>query len=216
MEASAIDQIALYHNRQIEFLTGNASGISFHFGLANSLTGLCSEMRIMKIRQIVVACIALLGLMFIWSKTGQTEPPLVLDQIMSAPKGFSSIDKYVFVRGRWKRTGGNLKLNIPPRINTISITCDKNSMICKEIIAYVVTPQEEPLLEKPDLSIAETIYQIVDWSNDVIIAKYKAPVADVELRISLRDELAEKRWRETKARGSKGSDPNKYLQWILE
>jgi hypothetical protein len=173
-------------------------------------------MKIMKTRQIVVACIALLGLMFTWSKTGQTEPPLGLDQIMSASKGFSSIDKHVFVQGRWKRTGGNVKLNIPPRINTISITCDKNSMTCKEIIASVVTPQEEPLFEKPELFIAETIYQIVDWSNDVIIAKYEAPVANFELRISLKDKLAERRWRETKARGSKTSNPNNYLQWILE
>jgi hypothetical protein len=89
----------------------------------------------MKIRQIVVACIALLGLMLTWSKTVQTEPPLRPDQIMSASKSFSSIDKHVFVQGRWKRTGGNMKLNIPSRINTISITCDKNSMTCKEIIA---------------------------------------------------------------------------------
>ena len=56
------------------------------------------------------------------------------------------------------------------------MTCDKNSMTSKEIIASVVTPQEEPLFEKPELFIAETIYQIVDWSHDVIIAKYEAPV----------------------------------------
>ena len=169
-------------------------------------------------KRIIVACIALLGIMFIWSNTGQADPHLYLgpNQIMSIAKDFSFIDKNVFVQGRWKRSGGNIKLNIPPRINTISITCDKNSMTCKEIIASVVTPQEESLFEKPELFIAETIYQIVDWSNDVITAKYEAPIADLELRISLKDKFAERRYRETKARGSKTSNPNNYLQWILE
>jgi hypothetical protein len=89
-------------------------------------------------------------------------------------------------------------------------------MTCKEIIAEVITPQEEPLFKKTQLFIADTIYKIVDWSNDIISAKYEAPVADVELRLSLRDKFAERHHRESKARGSKASDPNNYAQWVLE
>jgi hypothetical protein len=61
-------------------------------------------------------------------------------------------------------------------------------MICREIIAEVLTPKEAAAqhFEKPKLFIDETDYKIVTWSNDVITAQYLAPVADFELRISLK------------------------------
>ena len=168
----------------------------------------------MKIRQVILACIVVLSLMMTWSKAGKAEPPLETGQIESYTKLIFSVDNYVIVQGRWKTTAGNLKTL--SRINATHIVCDKHSMTCKEIIAVVKTPQEEPLFKKPQLFLGETIYIIVDWSNDIISAKYEGPVADVELRISLRDKFAERRFRETKARGIKSADPNNYEQWILE
>jgi len=155
----------------------------------------------------VFVCLSLLIPIFSCSGT---------DQIESISKDIRSIENYVFVKGRWKRTAGNTTLKKPPRINTVSITCDKNSMTCKEIIAELVTPAEESVFKTKQLFIDETTYKIVDWSNEIIHAKYAAPVADFELRISIKDGLAERRWRETKARGSKTSDPNIYAQWTLE
>jgi hypothetical protein len=59
-------------------------------------------------------------------------------------------------------------------------------------------------------------YQIIDWTNDIINAKREAPVADIQITISLKDNFAEKSFRETKARGSDTANPNVYGKWILE
>ena len=59
-------------------------------------------------------------------------------------------------------------------------------------------------------------YQITDSTNDIIIAKWDAPVADVELKISLKDRFAERSYRETKARGDETSNPEIYGKWVLE
>jgi hypothetical protein len=174
------------------------------------------KMKTTKIRQTILVCIAIMSLMVTWSEAEQTKPLLELDQIESDSKGIISLDSnHAYAQGRWKRTAGNLNFSLP-RINTTHISCDKNSMTCNEIIACVITPQEEPLVRKPQLLIFDLIYKVVDWSNDIISAKYEGPAADLELRISLRDKFAERRLRETKARRNKTADPNKHGQWILE
>jgi hypothetical protein len=80
----------------------------------------------------------------------------------------------------------------------------------------VITPREQPRFEKPQLMIVQTTYKIIHWSNDTISALYEAPVADVQLKISLGDKFVERHSRETKARGSKGADSKIYHALILE
>jgi len=93
-------------------------------------------------------------------------------------------------------------------------------MTCKEIIAELVAPEEmfykKGTLEAKKLFIDETDYKIVDWSDEIILAKYAAPVADFEIRIFIKAGLAIRNWRETKARGNQTADPNIYAEWILE
>lgn len=160
-------------------------------------------------KKLIKGFLCLLTLVIVFSCSGT-------DKIESISKNIRSIDNYVFVQGRWKRIAGNTTLKKPPRINTVSITCDKISMTCKEIIAELVTPEEESIFKTKQLFIDETTYKIADWSNEIILAKYIAPVADFDLKISIRDGIAERRWRETKARSSETSDPNIYAQWLLE
>jgi len=163
------------------------------------------------------AIISLLCLGLIWPQIGQCDPSFSTDEIQSQFKTIHSAGNHVLVTGRWKRTTGTVKLNKPPIINTTTIKCDKLNMTCSEIIAGVVTPREEPkLFEKPYLFIEETNYKIINWSNGIINAKHEAPVADFELRISLRDNVAERKSRETKARGSSTSEPKNYESWELE
>jgi hypothetical protein len=172
----------------------------------------------MKKAGIAFTFILFLSLLLAWFQPGQCEPPFIIDQIRSQFKSILSTGNQVLVKGRWKRTTGTVKLNIPPKINTTTITCDKPSLTCREIIAGAVTPEQKPgLFEKPYLFIEETSYKIINWSNDgVIIAKHESLVADFELRISLEDEFAERRWRETKAHGSNTSDSKNYGIWTLE
>ena len=137
------------------------------------------------------------------------------EDISSPIKDIRPIDNYVLLQGRWKKT---TKTNYHKlsRINSTYITCNKKSMTCKENTAVLVTPEDEPGLKLRTLYVVSLTYQIVDWSADIINAKHKGPVADFEIRISIRDNFAERSFRETKARGSETANPNVYEHWILE
>jgi hypothetical protein len=139
------------------------------------------------------------------------------DQILSPLKHIGSVGDSVFVQGRWKRTPDSSKTSIgPAQINTVYITCDKESMACEEVWAEVLTPNDAFYAKTKTLMVHELTYSIVKWSNEIIHATYTAPVADFELRISVKDAVAERHWRETKARGSDTADPNLYTHYILE
>lgn len=153
-------------------------------------------------------CIFLLSLTLSCSQTNQIESPM---------KNIMSNKGYVNIQGRWKKISGNYSFGLP-RINTVNLTCEKETMTCKETIAELVSPKEEPIFnfKKPQLFIFETTYEIITWTDEIIYAKYSAPVADFELTISIKDNLAERHWRETKARGVETSNPKNYGYWILE
>jgi len=158
----------------------------------------------------------LLALLFIFPVVGWSDTVLTPEQVQSQFKSVTATDNSVFVQGRWKRTGGNKTYSKPPLINTVAITCDKKSMTCRETIAELLTPQEISGFEKPQLFIDENTYQILDWTDDIIRSVYLSPVADFELIISIKDDAAERSWRETKARGNETSDPENYENWTLE
>jgi len=89
-------------------------------------------------------------------------------------------------------------------------------MTCLEKTAVLATPEDSPILKEKFLYILDVNYRIINWSDDIINAKYEALVADFEIRISLRDKFAERSFRETKARGSETANSNVYEHWILE
>jgi hypothetical protein len=138
------------------------------------------------------------------------------DRIYSISKNISTIDNSVFVTGRWKTVSSAKKHTSPAQINTVSISCHKDSMTCREVLAQLVTPNDEPSWKTKSLTVIEFTYSIANWSDEVIYATYAASVADFELRISVKDKVAEKRCRETKSRGSDTADPNLYYHLIVE
>jgi hypothetical protein len=125
------------------------------------------------------------------------------------------VNEFVFVEGRWKALPGTTT-RIIARINSTSITCDYNNRTCKETISLLFVPEEHRLFKDYMLYGQNFTYQITDWSNDTIKARWDAPVADVEIKISLKDNFAEKGYRETKARGSETANPDIYGKWVLE
>lgn len=139
-----------------------------------------------------------------------------LNDIRSPRKNIQKVDDYVFVEGRWKALSVTTVVGKISNVNFTSITCDLKNRTCTEIISLVQNPKENRLYEKPMLYSLKFTYQITDWTNDIIKAKWDAPVADVEIQISLKDNLAEKSYRETKARGSETSNPDIYGKWVLE
>lgn len=138
-----------------------------------------------------------------------------LNNIETPPKSIKKTENFVFAEGRWKALPGT-KPSIISRINFTSITCNRNTMTCEEIESVLFTPKEQPIIKSNLLYNQEFTYQIIDWSDDIIKAKREAPVADIEITISLKDNFAEKNFRETKARGSETANPDIYGKWILE
>jgi len=146
----------------------------------------------------------------------------LFSKIKSPQKSVIASGDYVLVKGRWKKAGGTDKLNInkPPTINTVDVICDKGDMICWECIAQLVTTKDMGMLAKtkmsPQLTVDTTIFKIIDWSDNTIIAKASFRASDYILRISIKDSYAERRRQETKARGNEHSDPDIFERWVLE
>jgi hypothetical protein len=137
------------------------------------------------------------------------------DKILSGPKTVSSSGGYVFAEGRWTKTDGNLSHLLAP-INTVKIVCDRASMTCTELIAQVVTP-DDGFSKITALYVHQHLYKVVGWSNEVVDARDELETAgDLELRIYVKDRVAHRNWRETKARGSQSSNPNNFAHWELQ
>jgi len=140
-------------------------------------------------------------------------PACTKDEIRSPDKRIQLYDYLVIVEGRWKKSASSTS-NLLARINTAYITCNKHSMTCEENTAVLSTPQDA--LPANLLYIVNVNYKIISWSDGIIKAKYEAPVADFDLRISLLDKFAERSFRETEARGSETANPNVFGHWVLE
>jgi hypothetical protein len=138
-----------------------------------------------------------------------------IDSIESPRKSIKKADNVISAEGRWKALQGT-KPNIISKINFTSITCDRTTMTCKEMESLLFTPKEQSLLKKNLLYNQEFVYQITDLTDDIVKAKRSPPVADVEISISLKDNFAEKSFRETKARDSETANPDVYGKWVLE
>jgi hypothetical protein len=139
------------------------------------------------------------------------------EQIRYPVKRITKIyDGDMFIDGRWSNTVAKFPSPILPRINATKIWCYKRQKICKEFVAVLFTPEDTKGISNPFFSILEFEYKILDWSDDVIRAKHKGPVADIELKVSVKDEFAERTFGETKAGGVETSDPNSFYVWTLE
>ena len=141
----------------------------------------------------------------------------VSKQIHTYPRSIHTGVDWVVVMGRWKTTVNKTAYPKLAAVNAIHIFCSKQLRTCQEATANLYTPADEPKdTSGASLHVLVTDYKILDWSGDTIRAKYEASVADIELKISLKDRVAERSFRETIARGSDTADPNVFQSWILE
>src|SRR4030042_647866 len=143
---------------------------------------------------------------------------VVSKEVYSSPKAVTGGGDRVVATGRWKTTVTKSPNPRLAAINTTYISCNKQTRTCQEATAILYTPEDFPKHNNtpPFLSVLVFDFKIIDWSGDTIRAKHEAPVADVELRISVKDGVAERTFRETKARGNETSNPDIFQTWILE
>jgi hypothetical protein len=137
-------------------------------------------------------------------------------EIHSKSKNIREHEDTVLVEGRWKKTAGNMKRTVMPRINSTDIVCVRKEAICRETTAMLFTPADDPSNPMAFLAPLFLHYRIIDWSSDVIRAKLEFYVAEFELRISIKDRVAERSCRETIAQGSEAADPSDFESWVLE
>jgi hypothetical protein len=123
--------------------------------------------------------------------------------------------RLVTFEGRWRTVSQTGSTSIP-RLNTATGHCEKATMTCSESIAKLYGKNEWPGRSNGFLRVANTDFRVIEWSKDRVVARYEAPVADIEIRISLSDGSAERSFRETKARGSETADSKIAGHWVLE
>jgi hypothetical protein len=135
------------------------------------------------------------------------------DDIGTVPKMITDYGSRVHLEGKW-RIVANTSYISAGTIGSVDIECNKQSRKCREICAWLFPPDK--LIKSKFLSVVELTYDVTEWSDQVIRAIYRAPVKDFELKISFKDKFAERRVRETRARGVETSDPNVYTNYVLE
>ena len=135
------------------------------------------------------------------------------DTIASPPKSIVvySDGGHILAEGRWEKTTSTnfnlLSNSIITKVNSTSITCDKTSMSCEEIVAKLFTLEGSHLFERKLLLTETFTYEIIEWSDGIIKAKNTMPTADEEIKISVKDKFAERSYR---------ANPDIYGHWILK
>jgi hypothetical protein len=151
-------------------------------------------------------------------------PSMSFGEEITSPKKLilkRSLFDEVFFAGRWSiiaDTSSGILLHIP-KINTVEGFCYKETKTCKESLALFYGPDESdkmPFTKNGNLVTDFHEYRIIEWTSTTIYARAEYDIADIELRISLPDKRIERIYRETKARGSKVSNPDILYHWILK
>lgn len=145
------------------------------------------------------------------------------NEISSYPKDITYLEgnpangDYLEMKGRWK-ANSNMPFQRLPVINSVFVECYERDRICKEELAFLYTKLDQDVANKkipPNYLRAISFeYKITQWTRDSIIATYKAPAADIEIRINIAQDSAERIFRETSERGSKEANPVTLL-WVL-
>ena len=139
--------------------------------------------------------------------------------IKSDPKriGLSDSGEQLVLQGKWRNVTGRPSVTVP-RVNSVRIECDKGSLFCTEYIAKLIQKSDDPsrFVDKRYLFLIREEFRILEWSDSVIVARAEPRAGDVELRISLKDDAAERTSRETDARGAEGANPGEVEHWVLD
>jgi len=123
----------------------------------------------------------------------------------------------IFIEGTWEALTPRITAEIP-KINSVSIECNRSTRICIEHIAKLIRPSENPISGTSHslLLLQEATFDVMEWSKETITARSQPRAADIDLRISLVDKSVERSSRETSARGAEGAQPNLVDHWKLE
>jgi hypothetical protein len=121
---------------------------------------------------------------------------------------------YVTLDGRWQSASGRSTGEVP-KFNAVRVECERERATCTEFLARMITKDDDSVSGGPYLFANVIRYKVLEWSDSHILARAEPRAADVELRIAILDESAERTSRETSARGASGANPSNVDQWVL-
>ena len=145
--------------------------------------------------------------------------PAWAEEVRTNPKLFQVGDSgaVVVIEGTWRIVTGRPSVEIP-HVNSVRVECHRAARQCVEYAAKLIGPSDDAsgFVKRSTLFLMREEFRVLEWSQDVIVARAEPRAADVELRISLVDRTAERMSRETAARGAQGANPTGLNVWRLE
>ena len=144
-----------------------------------------------------------------------------LDDVGRNPRLFvhseTDVGEWVGLEGHWSSATGRYSVELP-RVNSVDIDCWHRRMICVEHLSKLVQPADDRrgFLKRPMLFAEGNEYKIVEWSQSSLVARFEPRAADIEIRVSFSEKVAERTFRETTARGAAGAATGEALHWMLE
>lgn len=133
---------------------------------------------------------------------------VVAESIATNPKMFRlSEDEAILVfEGSWKLVTKRPTVEIPAA-NSFRIECSRSERICREYVAKLIRPSDDPLkaVKQTALFMMHQEFVIQGWDNNRILAKAKTRAADIFLRINLTQRSGERESMETEQRGALGA-----------
>jgi len=145
--------------------------------------------------------------------------PLQAQEVRTNPKLFRFEDSggLVVIEGTWRVATGAPSVEVP-RTNSVRVECHRARKKCTEHIAKLIRASDDSsgFVKQSTLLLMKEEFRVVEWSQDVTVARAEPRAADVELRISLVDRTAERTSRETSARRAAGAKPAAIHVWRLE
>jgi len=140
------------------------------------------------------------------------------EEIKFPQERVEEVEKDVVVaEGHWRQTRWAGYADIPA-VNFVSIRCNKLDGTCHERRADLQSRLDRnPVVPGSFLFLVDAPeFRILSWVDGTVVARAELPVADLDLLISTKDKVAERSFRETRARGSDSADPSISRVYVLE
>lgn len=130
------------------------------------------------------------------------------ESIATNPKIFylSADGQHFVAEGSWKLVTRRPTVAIP-QVNSFRIECSKSERVCREYVAKLIRPSDDPLnhVDRTALFMMLQQFTVEAWDENRILATAGPRAADVFLRIDLNARSAERESQETDKRGALGA-----------
>ena len=107
---------------------------------------------------------------------------------------------FVSATGMWRLASEGRHAVQLPRANSVEIVCDEATRRCREAIAMLYGKEDAKRVRMDAtegfLDVQTYEYEITEWSDTLIRAITRRPVADIEIQVSLSNQTASRLYRE--------------------